>query len=471
MVRFNILMNLQQTVVLYFVYGLAFFSMGMLSMFQYVNHRDFLFRKSLFYLAIFGLTHGSAEWLIMFNRLNLEPTLQPILSIVILVLYGSSFYFLDFFALHLFKEYRFHQRKIQIIVNMVFIFWLSSIGFVLMQYDFRIMDVREGLILFTRYLTALPSGILTTISLLIYQRQLRKAQILTIANLLTLLAWIFLLYSISTGLIGEYFDFFPARFINRDAFIQTTHIPIEVFRILFAIGISIILFLVILIYEALKSKQERFILQKQVSINERRRMGSQLHDIVLQQLFAAKLNLDQLDEDVKNQPTIDVVRENLQTSMQNIRDFLKSPVIRRVNMDDIKQEIELLIFEESTPNLKIHFEYDVPVMLSRPIDSQAMNNIVYIIREFILNTKKYAQANRVDIDLIGNYEGLWLRLADNGGGFDMDAVDFTAHFGLNSIRNRVELCQGKMKWDTHDKTQCDLFFPWKGIIYDTPVTP
>ncbi|OGS54670.1 MAG: hypothetical protein A2Y20_08145 [Firmicutes bacterium GWF2_51_9] len=439
-------------------------------MFQYFNHRDFLFHRSLFFLAIFGLTHGSAEWLIMFNRLNLYPDYQSTLSILILLLYGSSFYFLDFFALHLFTEFRFHQRNIKWLIRFVFFTWIVVVVIILFQSNLKIMDILDGLILFTRYLTALPSGILTTIALIVYQGQLRKAKIVSIANALSLLAVIFLLYTLSTGLIGEYFDFFPARFLNREAFIQSTNIPIEVFRILFAIGISAIMFVVNLFYDRLKFKQERFIIQKQISINERRRMGSQLHDVVLQQLFVAKLNLDQLDENIEDRQSLQSVRENLQSSMQQIRDFLKSPVIRRVDMDDLRQEIEMLLFEEALPNLKVNFEFDVPLILSRPIDSQSMNNIIYIIREFLINSKKYAHASRIEISCIGNHEGLLLRLKDNGPGFNLNEVDSNSHFGINVIRNRVELCQGRIKWDTHNKTQCDLFIPWKGISYDANLT-
>lgn len=140
----------------------------------------------------------------------------------------------------------------------LYAFWFFTIVYVLVQYDFNSLLIRDGLILFNRYITAMPAGIFTSISLFVYQKELIQAKLFRLAILIKLLAVVVFLYTLSTGLLGEHFDIFPAHFINRDAFIERFNIPIEIFRILFAIGITILIYGFMFLYELnLKEHHDR----------------------------------------------------------------------------------------------------------------------------------------------------------------------------------------------------------------------
>ncbi|MEJ2412914.1 MAG: hypothetical protein P8Y34_07965 [Anaerolineales bacterium] len=65
------------TAMIYFPYGLAFFSMGLIIFYEYDRCSDPRMRFALFPLALFGLSHGFHEWVEMFQRLNLLP-FQPV---------------------------------------------------------------------------------------------------------------------------------------------------------------------------------------------------------------------------------------------------------------------------------------------------------------------------------------------------------------------------------------------------------
>jgi hypothetical protein len=55
---------------IYFLYGLAFFSMGLVTILEVGRCRDARFRHALFYLAAFGVLHGIHEWYEMFHGLK-----------------------------------------------------------------------------------------------------------------------------------------------------------------------------------------------------------------------------------------------------------------------------------------------------------------------------------------------------------------------------------------------------------------
>ncbi|HCT63354.1 MAG TPA: hypothetical protein DIC19_04565 [Erysipelotrichaceae bacterium] len=459
-------MDSMQLVVLYFIYGLAFFSMGLSCFFLFHKHMDFPFRRSLLHLGFFGLIHGFAEWLIMFNRIPMFREYNAQLSITILFLYGSSFYFLSLFAFYLIPTIRKFTRIFISILTLFYGLWWMGVLFVMADYAFDVQLIREGLILFTRYVTALPAGIFATFALLFYQRELRIAKLNTLSRILQILALVFFLYTLSTGLVGEAFDFFPARFINRDAFIHQFGLPIEMFRILFALGIALSLFVFMFTYERQQRLHEKRLFQQQVSRVERRKLGSQLHDVVLQHLFVANLSVTNLESKGVDPDILHTLHANIQLSMEDIRSFLKSPVIRSVDLSEFKSELEHIFSTDIDSALRVDFNFDVPMIYTQPIDSQAMNHLLYIIKEFLINTKKHAKATRFECTIIGDPEAMNITLLDNGHGFKLDEVDQSQHFGLNSIKNRIEMCLGTYHWNTIGKTRLDLRVPWKGLIYD-----
>lgn len=460
-------MNAQEMIVLYFIYGLAFFTMGLSCFLQYYKHKDFLFRNSLLHLAAFGLIHGFSEWFIMFNRIPIFEEYSNILTQIILFLYGISFLFMALFALNLLSVLKPYRKVIRVVIFTLYTVWLFTILYVLVQNDFNSLIIRDGLILFNRYVTAMPAGIFTSIVLWIYQKELKQAKLIRLAFLIKLMSIVIFLYTLSTGLIGEYFHIFPAHFINRDAFIERFNIPIEVFRIIFAISITIIVYIFMFLYELnLKEHNDRQF-KHQISRIEHRKLGSHLHDGVLQQLFIANLNLDQLEQKESSTLELERVRNSIKESIKEIRAFLKSPIIQSVNFEDLKIEIEDYLNIELDNRFHRQFIFNIPSIYAQPIDTQALNNLMYIIREFVINMKKHSSANFISITCEGTPNGLTLVLEENGRGFKIEDVNSKEHFGIISIQNRVNVCEGKIKWETKNMTKCSIFIPWKGLNYDT----
>lgn len=89
-------------VAVYFVYGLAFFSMGLALWLESGRTSEFRLARAIGPLAGFGIVHGLHEWFEMFQRLasagvdNIPPWMlleevrigHPLVSFVLLVIFG-----------------------------------------------------------------------------------------------------------------------------------------------------------------------------------------------------------------------------------------------------------------------------------------------------------------------------------------------------------------------------------------------
>jgi len=63
-------MHFHYIIVVYFFYGLVFFSMGLLIMLEGNRASDLRLRKALRPLAGFGIVHGFHEWVEMFEQME-----------------------------------------------------------------------------------------------------------------------------------------------------------------------------------------------------------------------------------------------------------------------------------------------------------------------------------------------------------------------------------------------------------------
>ena len=64
-------MHIHYIIVIYFFYGLAFFSMGLLVIMEGNRASDQRLRMALRPLAGFGIVHGLHEWVEMFDQIEL----------------------------------------------------------------------------------------------------------------------------------------------------------------------------------------------------------------------------------------------------------------------------------------------------------------------------------------------------------------------------------------------------------------
>ena len=96
--------------IVYFAYGLAFFSMGLILVLEASRTPSLEQKKLLLPLAVFGLLHGIHEWLEVFTLQNeeLHGSLPAWITMFRLILLALSFIALWFYGWQAFQVARAH---------------------------------------------------------------------------------------------------------------------------------------------------------------------------------------------------------------------------------------------------------------------------------------------------------------------------------------------------------------------------
>jgi signal transduction histidine kinase len=78
-------------------------------------------------------------------------------------------------------------------------------------------------------------------------------------------------------------------------------------------------------------------------------------------------------------------------------------------------------------------------------------HLLRIAQEAVTNTLKHAHANRIRVKLHLEAKRLFLRIVDNGRGFDQQGAFASrgGHFGLLGMRERAERLGGELKLASH----------------------
>jgi signal transduction histidine kinase/CheY-like chemotaxis protein len=218
----------------FFVYGLAFFLLGMAILLQPRWGSAFNIGSSLWLLAGFGLLHGLGEWMDMFLTLGdiyWTPPGTAVLKIASLYCGAASFVCLLQFGLRITLQNRskfaFLERG-ALIASLLFLVAVTSFG-VSTGFSAQWLLLSQ---IFMRYLLGFPGAILTA-SGFWRQRKLSGIQGFSANHVdrsLLAMATVFALYAFFAGLVVPTASFFPASILNYATFKDVVGIPIQLFR-------------------------------------------------------------------------------------------------------------------------------------------------------------------------------------------------------------------------------------------------
>ena len=187
---------------------------------------------------------------------------------------------------------------------------------------------------------------------------------------------------------------------------------------------------------------------------ERRRLAAELHDEVGQNLSALAINLDILHQQL---PLPDAAAEKRLADSIALIDQLTGQVrtvmadLRPPVMDDYGLLASLLWLADrymTRTGIQVRVQGSEP--RSRLAAAKEMA-LFRVAQEALTNTAKHARATMVDIELRPGESSIRLTIRDNGRGFDRQELptqDSPEHWGLLSMRERVEVFKGRFSLDS-----------------------
>jgi signal transduction histidine kinase len=180
---------------------------------------------------------------------------------------------------------------------------------------------------------------------------------------------------------------------------------------------------------------------------ERKRLASDLHDTLGQELGAIKFYLGSLSLMEKN--TVEF-KECLQEIDKMMNDTISSvraisfdlmPFILENNTLDIAID-QLCKQSNSVYTAIISFNSSVSNLTRK--DKKEESIIYRIVQEFITNSVKHSQAKHLDINISKKKSQIIFNLKDDGIGFDLDTVQ--KNNGLRNINHRLDILEAEYEW-------------------------
>ncbi len=175
-------------------------------------------------------------------------------------------------------------------------------------------------------------------------------------------------------------------------------------------------------------------------LEERERIGMDLHDGVIQSLYAVGLNLEDCAEMVPSEPEsvparLDKAINALNQVIKDIRSYIFHLRPSAMSTTDIREALTQLV-QEIRVNTLMDAELSVDLNGTALPEAQSLE-LFHIAQEALANVAKHSGATRVQTVLRSNDGAVALQVKDNGRGFDMQLAAAIGHRGLQNMADRV----------------------------------
>jgi nitrate/nitrite-specific signal transduction histidine kinase len=175
-------------------------------------------------------------------------------------------------------------------------------------------------------------------------------------------------------------------------------------------------------------------------VDERERIGKDLHDGIIQSIYAVGLSLEDVPELIAEDPDEVVQRveraiDILHFTIRDIRNFILGLRPELLGGTTLLGGLAALV-EDFRHNSIVDVELAVGEVLREPPEV-VTSHLLGIVNEALSNVARHSAATRVWIDVIGDDRGLTVVVRDNGRGFDPAAGGALGHQGLRNMRSRA----------------------------------
>lgn len=476
---------------IFFIYGLAFFSLGLAIAMQSRRHSRLELARSLKWLAAFGVAHGFYEWgdiFIPMQAAYLSVQWMAILEVLHSALLMTSFLCLLQFGVTLLlpletptwaqgRVMSWAHRHVLLLPAGLLLVWAGLLVFIALRYPQH--DIHASINALGRYLLAFPGALLAAYGLRQQAAQrIAALNVPAILRNLRLAGGALFVYGLIGGLITPRAPFFPATWLNTAVFNDVVGVPVVVFRSLVALLITIAMIRALEIFEVETLRIIESMEQQQILAAERQRLARDLHDGAIQTVYSAGLLVESaarlVEPDSQAGARLQKAMEVLKAAVSDLRQNLvelktppASPLYTKKGEGELgsapyagegKGEsaapqalLQVLQDIAAAPHLRslvnIHLALALPVDLK--LSQQSNTHLAAILNESLANIVRHAQAQNAWIAAglaQPDNHTLWLTIQDDGIGLRQGVH---AGNGLQNMQDRARLIDGNLQFETH----------------------
>jgi signal transduction histidine kinase len=459
---------------IFFVYGLAFFVLGLALALELGRTLDSRFKRALLPLVVFGLVHGFHEWFEMFELIG-EHTYGFVpstgLEWVRLLVLAFSFLALSAFGLGMLRpSQQLLGRNVWFLLTMlsVFLIGVLEIGAWL---DWSVPDWLRATDAWTRYALGIPGALLAAGGFVMQRRLFLREGLDAYANSLVMAGVAFALY----GAIGQFMvspgPLFPSTVINSEWFLTTFRFPVQLFRAAMAVLVAVFTIRALRAFDVSRRRQLTVaqqeaqeavarrdalrgeLLRRSVAAQEddRRRIARELHDEIGQMLTGLATGL----RGAQQWLTTDLDRARLQ--LRQLEGMTVKAIgelsnlvadLRPSLLDDMGLHATLGWY---TGQINQRTPTEVELVIDGPptrLPPEVEITLYRITQESLTNVVRHAKADHARVELAYGNRYARLQVSDDGVGFDAATVlegETQVAWGLVGIRERVQLAGGECR--------------------------
>ena len=183
-------------------------------------------------------------------------------------------------------------------------------------------------------------------------------------------------------------------------------------------------------------------------LEERERIGMDLHDGIIQSIFGVGLSLENISHLVKENPQkaqegIKHAVEDLNQTIRDLRAYILDLRPRQLNGEDLMDGLRRLISEYRAHTLAEAVLTGPKESLSDLPQSHALA-LFHICQEALANAAKHAAAKHTDVSVWVTSERVLMEVRDNGRGFEMATMSSSLGHGLANMQTRARNVGGEV---------------------------
>jgi signal transduction histidine kinase len=496
------------------VYGEVFFVMGLAIALQSRRRSALALAGPLPWLAAFAFVHGFVEWGYLFIPLQssyLPGAMVEALLVAQLIMKAASFALLLQFGAELLLAAEragpmgaaprrdAHARRLpplpwlRIVPSLALGLWaVGTVAISTSAAPGYAMDVSPWLDagrigdslravgaplaigdVMARYMLAIPGAAAAMIGLTRNAAALGPALRPPVGTSLRLAVVALGAYGLVGGAIGMPVPFPPGSVVNSSSVIATIGVPIEVLRSLAGLAIAIA---VIRLRELFEQETDRALAdarRRETLLRERERIGRDLHDGIIQSIYAVGLHLEEAEASLAPDPTpagtspaaneeaavnedrpagprgrLRIAMRELNRIVGDLRAYIFD--LRSASLESLDpKEIVSSVADELRANTLVSVELTVTGESGPPLTPEQAEQLRQIVHEAFSNVLRHARARHVWVALGFAGRALTLEIRDDGVGYDPEQAARRslsgATQGLENLRRRAEILGASLR--------------------------
>ncbi len=188
--------------------------------------------------------------------------------------------------------------------------------------------------------------------------------------------------------------------------------------------------------------------QRLAVLEERERFSRDLHDGIIQSIFAVGLSLDNAKaclptENQEAMQLIDMGMKSLADVINDIRNYIFDLRPQALKDKGLYARLDGLL-KELKVNTILIIEEDITPDINEYINELQASHLFHIAHEALSNTARHAAAKKAKISLLHNNGYVTLKIEDDGIGFTVPETTTHGHHGLANIQKRAALMGARL---------------------------